>query len=78
MSKYQMPAQFEAFTQARKEGFLKARAIKEAGGHIAGTFCTFTPCEIMDAAGVHPVSLCGMSPEPFPPPSGTCPKISAR
>lgn len=82
MSDYQLPAQFEEFTQARKEGFLKARAVKEGGGHIAGTFCTFTPCELMDAAGVHPVSLCGMSPEPIPAaerdlPKNLCPLIKS-
>lgn len=82
MEGYQLPAQFEAFTQARKEGFLKAMAIKEAGGHIAGTFCTFTPCELLDAAGVHPVSLCGMSEEPIPAaerdlPKNLCPLIKS-
>lgn len=82
MSTYQLPAQFEEFTQARKDGFLRARAVKEAGGHIAGTFCTFTPCELMDAAGVHPVSLCGMSPEPIPAaerdlPKNLCPLIKS-
>ena len=82
MDGYQLPAQFEAFTQARKEGFLKAKAIKEAGGHIAGTFCTFTPCEMLDAAGIHPVSLCGMSDEPIPAaerdlPKNLCPLIKS-
>ncbi len=82
MSEYQLPAQFEEFTQARKEGFLRAKAVKESGGHIAGTFCTFTPCELMDAAGVHPVSLCGMSPEPIPAaekdlPKNLCPLIKS-
>ncbi|MCI8478602.1 MAG: 2-hydroxyacyl-CoA dehydratase [Oscillospiraceae bacterium] len=82
MSESQLPDQFEEFTKARKEGFLKAMAIKEAGGHIAGTFCTFTPCELMDAAGIHPVSLCGMSPEPIPAaerdlPKNLCPLIKS-
>ena len=82
MSTYQLPTQFEEFTQARKDGFLRARAVKEEGGHIAGTFCTFTPCELMDAAGVHPVSLCGMSPEPIPAaerdlPKNLCPLIKS-
>ncbi len=82
MSEYQLPAQFEEFSQARKEGFLRAKAIKDSGGHIAGTFCTFTPCELMDAAGVHPVSLCGMSPEPIPAaekdlPKNLCPLIKS-
>ena len=82
MNEYQLPTQFEEFTQARKEGFLRAKAIKDGGGHIVGTFCTFTPCELMDAAGVHPVSLCGMSPEPIPAaekdlPKNLCPLIKS-
>ncbi len=82
MCAYTLPPQFETFTQARREGFLKAMAIKEAGGHIAGTFCTFTPCELIDAAGVHPVSLCGMSQEPIPAaerdlPKNLCPLIKS-
>ena len=46
-----LPAQFEEFSEARRNGFLKVKAIKESGGMVAGTFCTFTPVEILDAAG---------------------------
>ena len=38
-----LPAQFEEFSEARRNGFLKVKAIKENGGMVAGTFCTFTP-----------------------------------
>lgn len=58
-----MPSSFEEFTEARKYGFLKAKAIKDQGGLIAGVFCTFTPNEIFDAAGIHTVGLCGTSEE---------------
>lgn len=58
-----LPARFAEFGDARKNGFLKVKSIKEQGGHIAGIFCTFTPSEILDAAGFTPVSLCGMSAE---------------
>lgn len=44
-----------------QNGTLKAKEIKENGGKIAGTFCSFTPVEILDAAGLHPVNLCGTS-----------------
>ncbi len=40
---------------------LKAKEIKENGGIIAGTFCSFAPVEILDAAGIHIVNLCGTS-----------------
>ena len=52
-----LPAQFAEFGDARKNGFLKVKEIKDNGGHIVGIFCTFTPSEILDAAGFTPVSL---------------------
>lgn len=73
---------FETFSESRKSGFLRAKAIKDAGGRIAGTFCTFTPYEILDAAGIHGVSLCGMSEETIPAaeadlPKSLCPLIKS-
>ena len=61
-----LPAQFEEFGAARQNGFLKVKEFKENGGKVAGIFCTYTPVEILDAAGIMPVSLCGMSPETIP------------
>lgn len=63
MSDNSMPSSFEEFSEARKYGFLKAKALKDQGGLIAGVFCTFTPNEIFDAAGIHTVGLCGTSEE---------------
>lgn len=63
MDEHKLPSTFEEFSEARKNGFLKAKEIKDNGGKIAGTFCTFTPNEIFDAAGIHTVSLCGTSDE---------------
>lgn len=40
---------------------IKVKEIKENGGKIAGTFCSFAPVEILDAAGIHIVNLCGTS-----------------
>lgn len=59
----QLPAKFQEFGEARKAGFLRVKRLKEQGGRVAGTFCTFTPLEILDAAGFTAVSLCGMSQE---------------
>lgn len=59
----QLPSTFEEFSETRRAGFLKAKEIKDAGGKIAGVFCTFTPVELLDAAGIYPVSLCGTSNE---------------
>lgn len=44
-----------------ENGVIKIKNIKENGGKIAGTFCSFTPVEILDAAGLHSVNLCGTS-----------------
>ncbi len=79
---FELPAQFAQFGDARKEGFLRVKRIKEAGGKVAGTFCTFTPQEILDAAGISPVSLCGMSEETIPAaeahlPKNMCPLIKS-
>ncbi len=54
---FELPGQFAQFGEARKNGFLRVKKIKEDGGKVAGTFCTFTPQEILDAAGISPVSL---------------------
>ncbi|MBR3395146.1 MAG: 2-hydroxyacyl-CoA dehydratase, partial [Firmicutes bacterium] len=79
---YELPEQFAQFGDARKNGFLRVKSIKENGGKVAGTFCTFTPQEILDAAGVSPVSLCGMSEETIPAaeahlPKNLCPLIKS-
>ncbi len=82
MTGYPLPNQFAEFDQARQNGFLKAKAVKEQGGQIAGVFCTYTPREILEAAGLHTVGLCGMSEEPIPAaerdlPKNLCPLIKS-
>ena len=77
-----LPETFEAYSAARKAGFLKVKTAKEGGRRVAGTFCTFTPLEILDAAGMLAVSLCGMSAETIPAaevdlPRNLCPLIKS-
>lgn len=79
---YTLPEKFEEFGEARKAGFLRVRGVKENGGKVAGIFCTFTPVEILEAAGFTSVSLCGMSPETIPAaeahlPKNLCPLIKS-
>jgi len=78
----ELPQTFNTFPEARKQGFMRVKAIKEQGGKVAGTFCTYTPVEILDAAGVIPVSLCGMSQDPIPAaeahlPKNLCPLVKS-
>ena len=77
-----LPQQFEDFSEARRNGFLRVKILKENGGKVAGIFCTFTPVEILDAAGFTAVSLCGMSDETIPAaethlPKNLCPLIKS-
>ena len=77
-----LPKRFEEFSDARKNGFLKVKELKENGRKVAGVFCTFTPQEILDAAGFVSVSLCGMSAETIPDaevdlPKNLCPLIKS-
>lgn len=77
-----LPEQFQEFGEARRAGFLRVKELKESGRKVAGIFCTFTPTEILDAAGFTSVSLCGMSPETIPAaetrlPKNLCPLIKS-
>ena len=79
---YTLPEKFEEFADARKAGFLRVKGLKEQGKRVAGIFCTFTPKEILEAAGFVSVSLCGMSPETIPDaeahlPKNLCPLIKS-
>lgn len=77
-----LPKTFEEFAEARKAGFIKAKEFKEKGGKIAGTLCSYTPNEILDAAGIASVGLCGTSNEVVPDaekvlPKNLCPLIKS-
>lgn len=80
--RYELPSKFETFNEARRNGFLKVKHVKDNDGLVAGIFCTFTPLEILDAAGIIPVGLCGMSEETIPAaeahlPKNLCPLIKS-
>ncbi|QQY78984.1 benzoyl-CoA reductase/2-hydroxyglutaryl-CoA dehydratase subunit BcrC/BadD/HgdB [Keratinibaculum paraultunense] len=60
-----LPENFENYEEARREGFLKVKALKEKGVPVVGIFCTYTPIELIHAAGAVAVSLCGTSDEPI-------------
>ena len=77
-----LPKHFETYNEARKNGFLKMKELKEAGQRIVGTFCSFVPTELVEAAGGTVVSLCASSEEPIAAaeanlPRNLCPLIKA-
>ena len=77
-----LPEHFEDFAEARREGFLKVKELKDKGENICGAFCQYTPSEIIYAAGLYQVALCGRSPDPIKTaetrlPANLCPLIKA-
>ena len=61
--KLSLPENFETYSDARKDGFLRMYGLKEQGVKVVGTFCSYTPNELVLAAGAVPVGLCGASEE---------------
>lgn len=56
-----LPKNFETFNDARKKSFMALYEAKEYGKKVIGTFCSYTPLEIINAAGAISVGLCGKS-----------------
>ena len=54
-----IPDNFDEYEEAKREGFLEIKKLKEQGENIVGMFCTYTPLELIYAAGAVPISLCG-------------------
>jgi benzoyl-CoA reductase/2-hydroxyglutaryl-CoA dehydratase subunit BcrC/BadD/HgdB len=78
----ELPAIFESFGEARKNGFIMMKNLKEQGRGVVGTFCTYVPVELILAAGLVPVGLCSTSDETIPEaektlPRNLCPLIKA-
>lgn len=77
-----LPEHFAEFADAHRNGFLKVKELKEQGKKVCGAFCQYTPAEIIMAAGLYQVSLCGKSAEPIQTaetrlPANLCPLIKA-
>lgn len=78
----ELPKTFDEFVETRKQGFMKAKEFKDRGGKLAGCLCSYTPQELLDAAGVATVGLCGTSNETIPDaerilPKNLCPLIKS-
>lgn len=77
-----LPKTFDEFVDARKQGFMRAKEFKDNGGKLAGCLCSYTPQEVLDAAGIATVGLCGTSNETIPDaekvlPKNLCPLIKS-
>lgn len=82
MQTLELPKTFDEFVDARKAGFLHVKNYVQNGGHLVGMFCSYTPLELFDAAGVAVVGLCGTSNEPIEDaekvlPKNLCPLIKS-
>ncbi|MDR2743137.1 MAG: 2-hydroxyacyl-CoA dehydratase family protein [Treponema sp.] len=77
-----LPEIFESFSEARRQGFITMKSLKEQGYGVAGTFCSYVPVELFLAAGLIPVGLCSTSEETIAEaektlPRNLCPLIKA-
>ena len=82
MSNNTLPSQFESFADARKQGFLSVKNLKDEGKKVVGMFCTYAPEEIFLAAGAVPVGICSFSDETIPDaekvwPRNLCPLVKS-
>lgn len=82
MEKINLPARFESFSEARQNGFLAVKEIKEQGKKVAGVFCAYTPLELFMAAGMYHVGLCSTNDETIPDaevhlPRNLCPLVKS-
>lgn len=82
MEENKLPSTFEEFNDARKASFMKVKEFKDSGGRLVGFLCSYTPLEIIDAAGAASVALCGTSNETVPTaetvlPANLCPLVKS-
>ena len=77
-----LPRTFEEFDEARRHAFVRVMDYKRTGGRLVGYLCSYTPLEVIDAAGAAAVGLCGTSPETIPAaeavlPANLCPLVKS-
>lgn len=57
---------FQQLESLRENNVIALKEAKEAGHHIVGMYCLYSPAELIVAAGASPVMLCGTSQKPIP------------
>jgi benzoyl-CoA reductase/2-hydroxyglutaryl-CoA dehydratase subunit BcrC/BadD/HgdB len=70
------------FAEARENGFITTKELKDQGKKVIGVYCGFAPWEIITASGAMAAWLCGMSAETIPYaekqlPANLCPLIKS-
>lgn len=73
---------YQQLESLRENNVLALKEAKEAGQHIVGMYCLYSPAELIVAAGASPVMLCGTSQKPIPVaeqslPRNLCPLIKS-
>ncbi len=58
-------AAYEEISTLRERNALALKEAKESGLKVVGTYCLYSPTELIVAAGAVPVSLCGTSQNPI-------------
>ena len=58
-------AAFQEIATLRERNALALKEAKESGLKVVGTYCLYSPTELIVAAGAIPVSLCGTSQTPI-------------
>ena len=54
-----LPKNFETYDEKKKAAFMELYEAKERGKRVVGIFCSYTPVELINAAGAVSVALCG-------------------
>ncbi|QWV99272.1 2-hydroxyacyl-CoA dehydratase family protein [Geomonas nitrogeniifigens] len=75
-------AAFDEIAGLRERNAIALKVAKDRGRKVVGTYCLFSPVELIVAAGAIPVSLCGTSATPIPAaekvlPRSLCPLIKS-
>lgn len=76
------PKTFTEISTLRERNALAVKEAKEKGLRVVGTYCLYSPAEMVMAAGAIPVMLCGTSQNPVPAaekvlPRNLCPLIKS-
>ncbi len=80
--KTELPEIFDSFAEARQNGFMTMKNLKDQGKGVVGLFCTYTPVELFMAADLVYVGLCSTSDETIAEaekvlPANLCPLIKS-